>query len=178
MDQNKPIVPIDRIENKILLIRNERVIVDADLASFFGVPTKRLNEQVRRNQGRFPKDFVFQLTTDEFQELVANCDHLSKLKYSSVLPYVFTEHGSIMAANVLSSDRAVDMGVYVVRAFVNLRRNVETNKEISTKLEELEIRLMNHDEQLKTIVRAVKTLINKGKGDSPRRRIGFDARKK
>jgi len=178
LDQNKPIVPIDRIENKILLIRNERVIVDADLASFFGVPTKRLNEQVRRNQGRFPKDFVFQLTTDEFQELVANCDHLSKLKYSRVLPYVFTEHGSIMAANVLSSDRAVDMGVYVVRAFVNLRRNVETHKEISTKLEELEIRLMNHDEQLKTIVRAVKTLINKGKGDSPRRRIGFDARKK
>ena len=100
MKKGKSVVPVGKIENRILLIRGEKVIVDADLAEFYGVSTKRLNEQVKRNKNRFPADFMFQLTQDEKSGVVANCDHLEKLKYSRALPFVFTEHGSIMAANV------------------------------------------------------------------------------
>ena len=106
MDGGKSVVPVGKIENRILLIRDEKVIIDADLAEFYGVPTKRLNEQVRRNKDRFPDDFMFQLSPDEKAEVVANCDHLSKLKYSKTLPYAFTEHGSIMAASVLNPNVA------------------------------------------------------------------------
>jgi ORF6N domain len=103
MPSKTDVVPIGKIENRILLIRGEKVIVDADLAQFYGVPTKRLNEQVKRNAGRFPKDFMFQLTKDEKSEVVANCDYLENLKYSRSLPFAFTEHGAIMAASVLNS---------------------------------------------------------------------------
>ena len=88
------------------MIRGEKVIIDADLAEFYGVPTKRLNEQVKRNKDRFPEDFMFQLNADEKSEVVAKCDHLAKLKFSKVLPHVFTEHGAIMAASVLNSPQA------------------------------------------------------------------------
>ena len=102
MDESKSVVPVGKIENRILLIKGEKVIIDADLAEFYGVPTKRLNEQVKRNKDRFPDDFMFQLYSDEKAEVVANCDHLENLKYSRVLPYAFTEHGAIMAAGVLN----------------------------------------------------------------------------
>jgi hypothetical protein len=96
MDGGKSVVPVGKIENRILLIRDEKVIIDADLAEFYGVPTKRLNEQVRRNKDRFPDDFMFQLSPDEKAEVVAICDHLGNLKYSKALPYAFTEHGAII----------------------------------------------------------------------------------
>ena len=118
MSPKKAIVPVGRIEQHILLVRGEKVIIDADLAKFYGVPTKRLNEQVKRNKARFPEDFMFQLSSEEKSELVANCDHLEKLKYSRNLSYAFTEHGAIMAASVLNSKRAVEVSVYIVRAFV------------------------------------------------------------
>ena len=98
---------IKAIENRILIIRGTRVMVDADLAELYGVPTKRLNEQVKRNINRFPSDFMFQLSSNEKGEVVANCDHLEGLKYSKSLPYAFTEHGAIMAANVLNSKQAI-----------------------------------------------------------------------
>ena len=99
MARERRIVPTNRIESRILLIRKSRVVIDADLAEFYGVATRRLNEQVKRNTERFPIDFVFQLTQEEKQEVVANCDHLSKLKYSNTLPFVFTEQlASIVAA--------------------------------------------------------------------------------
>ncbi len=98
MPRKKSIIPVEKIEKRILLIRGEKVIVDADLAEFYGVATKRLNEQVKRNKDRFPGDFMFRLSVEEKAEVVAKCDHLSKLKYSKALPNVFTEHGSIMAA--------------------------------------------------------------------------------
>ena len=99
-----------RIESRIQVIRGLRVMVDVDLATLYGVQTKRLNEQVKRNRDRFPSDFLFQLTLDEKSEVVANCDHLQKLKFSRVLPFAFTEHGAIQAANVLASTQAVEMG--------------------------------------------------------------------
>ncbi|MBI5040456.1 MAG: ORF6N domain-containing protein, partial [Gammaproteobacteria bacterium] len=105
--------PIELIASKILSIRGQKVMMDADLAELYGVPTKRLNEQVKRNPRRFPDDFMFQLTEAEKQEVVANCDHLNKLKFSSALPFAFTEHGAIQAANVLNSPQAVEVGVYV-----------------------------------------------------------------
>jgi hypothetical protein len=104
MIRQKAIIPLGQIEQRILLIRGQRVMLDADLAKLYGVSTKRLNEQVRRNRGRFPEDFMFQLTTIEKAEVVANCDHLAKLKFSPVLPNAFTEHGAIMVASVLNTN--------------------------------------------------------------------------
>lgn len=146
-------------------------MVDADLADFYGVTTKRLNEQVKRNSDRFPDDFMFHLTADEKEELVAVCDHLNKLKYSPSLPYAFTEHGAIMAASVLNSERAVELSVYVVRAFVRLREMLATHKELATKLAELERRLESHDEAIQTLVGAIHQLMEPP--EKPARRIGF-----
>ena len=107
MKRESSVIPARDIESCILTIRGQKVILDADLALIYGVPTKRLNEQVKRNSKRFPDDFVFQLTAAEKSELVANCDHLARLKFSPVLPYAFTENGAVMSANVLNSPQAV-----------------------------------------------------------------------
>ncbi len=176
MPEKKVIVPVGKIEQRILLIRGEKVIVDADLAEFYGVPTKRLNEQVKRNKDRFPDDFMFQLLAEEKAEVVANCDHLSKLKYSSSLPYAFTEHGAIMAANVLNSQRAIEVSVYIVRAFIKLRQMIAENKELSNRIVQIEWHLADHDEQIIELIKAIKQLL---KPDPPpkKRRIGFHADK-
>ena len=125
-------VSVPRIEARIQTVRALRVMVDADLAEIYGVPTKRLNEQVKRNGRRFPADFMFQLTTAEKAEVVANCDHLQKLKFSKALPFAFTEHGAIQAANVLATAQAVEMGIYVVRAFVQLRQASALHADLAT----------------------------------------------
>ena len=109
------------IARRILVIRGHKALIDADLASLNGVTTQRLNQQVNRNKKRFPPDFVFQLTRAERDEVVANCDHLARLKYSPTMPYAFTEHGALMAASVLNTALAVQVSLYVVRAFVGLR---------------------------------------------------------
>ena len=103
------------------------------------MPTKRLNEQVKRNRERFPSDFLFQLTPDEKAEVVANCDHLGKLKFSKALPFALTKHGAIQAANVLASPQAVEMGIYVVRAFVQLRQASATHTDLAKRLTDLEL---------------------------------------
>src|ERR1700734_1514439 len=102
-------VPEEIIVGKILLIRSKKVMIDRDLAELYGVTTKQMNQQVKRNLKRFPEDFMFQLTTEEKEEVVTKCDHLKILKYSPVLPYVFTEHGAVMLASVLNSDRAIEV---------------------------------------------------------------------
>jgi hypothetical protein len=162
------IVLVERVQSKILYIRGEKVIIDSDLADLYGVPTKRLNEQIKRNSERFPPDFVFQLTKVEKDEVVANCDHLRKLKFSPVLPYAFTEHGAIMAASVLNSERAVQTSIYVVRAFVKLRQMLAPYKELMGKLDQLEKKLQIHDKQIIDIIQAIKLLMpppeNKPKG--------------
>ena len=174
MPSKTAVVPIGKIEKRILLIRGQKVIVDADLAQFYGAPTKRLNEQVKRNAGRFPKDFMFQLTKDEKAEVVANCDHLKNLKYSRSLPYAFTEHGAIMAASVLNSQKAIEVSVYIVRAFVRIRRVITEHKELSRRIVQIENRLADHDEQIIELIKAIKQLL---KPDLPpkKRRIGFHA---
>lgn len=147
------VIPPSQIASRILLIRHCRVIVDADLANLYGVTTKRLNEQVKRNIGRFPADFAFQLTIEEKSEVVANCDHLKHLKFSPNNPHVFTEHGAIMAAGVLNSPKAIETSILVVRTFVKLRQLLNTNEKLRHKLIELENRLGNHDEAIKKLVR-------------------------
>ncbi len=114
------------VNSLILTLRGQSVIISSDLADLYGVTAKRLNEQVKRNRERFPDDFVFELTQEEKEQVVANCDHLEKLKFSPNLPYAFTEHGAIMAANVLNSAKAVEMSVAVVRAFIEMRELIAT----------------------------------------------------
>jgi len=165
-------VQVGVIEQRILLVRGEKVIVDADLADFYGVPTKRLNEQVKRNRERFPADFMFQLTAAEKTEVVAVCDHLSALKFSKAPPFVFTEHGAIMAASVLNSGRAVEMSVFIVRAFVKLRGAIAAHKDLAAKFDQLERRLVDHDEQIVSLVQAIRKLASLDVVPK-RRRIGY-----
>ena len=164
----KELIPIDMIERKILLIRGEKVMLDADLAALYGVTTKRLNEQVKRNRERFPNDFMFQLTEEEKAEVVANCDHLKRLKFSPTLPYAFTEHGAIMLASVLNSPIAVQTSVLVVRAFVKLREMLATHKDLAEKLEEIE---KKYDAQFKVVFDAIRELMRPP--ETKRRKIGF-----
>jgi len=170
------IVLVDQVQGKILFLRGEKVILDSDLAVLYGVPTKRLNEQIKRNNDRFPPDFMFQLTKMEKDEVVANCDHLQKLKFSPVLPYAFTEHGAIMAASVLNSERAVQTSIYVVRAFVKLRRMLAPYKELMNKLDQLEKKLQTHDKQIVDIVQAIKLLMPPPE-EKPKGRFGFHKKK-
>ena len=173
MTSQKAIIPIGQIEQRILLIRGQKVILDADLAVLYGTTTKRLNEQVKRNQGRFPEDFMFQLTKKEKAEVVAICDHLAKLKFSPVLPNAFTEHGAIMVASVLNTKRAIQVSVFVVRAFVKLREMLSTHKELAHKLAELERKLQNHDESIRSLVVAIRQLMTPSEPQPPTKRIGF-----
>ena len=172
MDESKSVVPVGKIENRILLIRGEKVIIDADLAEFYGVPTKRLNEQVKRNKDRFPDDFMFQLSPDEKAEVVANCDHLENLKYSKALPYALTEHGAIMAAGVLNTSRAIEISVFIVRAFVKVRQMVAGHKDLQRKIAQIEMRLTDHDEQIIELVNLIKQLLNP-EPPPKKRRIGY-----
>ncbi|MFA6554018.1 MAG: ORF6N domain-containing protein [Candidatus Paceibacterota bacterium] len=132
------IIPLEVIGQRILIIRGVKVMLDADLAELYQVSTKRLNEQVKRNSSRFPEDFMFQLTELERNEVVANCDHLTKLKFSYQLPYAFTEHGVVMLSAVLNSGRAVEVSIFIARAFIKIREMLAINKEFAHKVEELE----------------------------------------
>jgi hypothetical protein len=171
MSANFSIVPVERIQNSILLIRGQKVMLDSDLARIYGVTTTRLNEQVKRNRERFPHDFTFQLTAAEKAEVIANCDNLERLKFSPSLPYAFTEHGAIMLASVLNSPLAVQASVQVVRAFVRLRELLNNNKELAQKLKELERKLEKHDGAIRGLFDAIRQLMNPP--EPKRRQIGF-----
>lgn len=167
------------IARDILVLRGQRVIIDSDLAALYGVTTKRFNEQVRRNRERFPEDFMFQLTTQEAAALRSQFATLKtgRGQHRKYLPYAFTEHGAIMAASVLNSPRAVEMSVYVVRAFVRLREMLASNRELARQFAQLEARLdkklADHDEAIAAILSAIRQLMNP---PSPGRRpIGFTA---
>ncbi|MEZ5436378.1 MAG: ORF6N domain-containing protein [Pseudomonadales bacterium] len=167
--------PLELIASRILLIRSQRVMIDADLAQLYGVPTKVLNQAVKRNRQRFPSDFMFQLTVEEKADVVTNCDHLNALKFSKAPPFAFTEHGAIQAANVLNSPEAIGMGVLIVRAFVRLRTLVASHKELEQRLAELEqqleYRLDRQDETIEQIMTALRQLMTQ---PAPHKRpIGF-----
>ena len=170
------LIPDERIEKTILLIRGHKVILDADLAQLYGVTTKRLNQQVKRNSNRFPEDFMFRLSQKEKDEVVANCNHLSCLRFSTALPHAFTEHGAIMVASVLNTPRAIESSIFVVRAFVRLRQILATHKELSRKLVDLEQRIESHDEQIQAIFEVIRQLM--APPDKKVKKIGFTVKEK
>jgi len=165
------VVPDEIVMNKILLIRGKKVMIDRDLAELYGVTTKQMNQQVKRNLKRFPEDFMFQLTENEKEGVVTKCDHLVPLKYSPVLPYAFTEYGAVMLASVLNSERAIDVNIQIVRIFTQMRDMMAANKEILSKLEQLERKVTGHDEDIRVIFVYLKQLLNPP--NEPRPRIGF-----
>jgi len=172
-----------RIQSLIVNLKGQRVILDADLAMLYGVTTKRLNEQVKRNRDRFPDDFMFQLNVKEKTEVVAKCDHLAKLKFAKSLPYAFTEHGAIMAATVLNSPRAVQMSVFVVRAFVRMRGLLGDTRELARRLsaleKELKERLDVHEVAIVSILQRVMDIIDPPIfPDPPKKSIGFKVKEK
>ena len=162
------LTPMERILRAILNIRGQRVMLDADLAMLYGVTTKALNQAVKRNIERFPPDFMFSLTPDEKNEVVTNCDHLEKLRFSPALPNAFTEHGALMVANVLKSDRAVRASIQIVRTFVQMRETLASHADLSRKLTALE---KKYDEQFKVVFDAIRQLIRPP--TRKKRSIGF-----
>ena len=163
------------LESAIHLIRGQRLMLDSDLDIIYGVTTKRLNEQLRRNRLRFPSDFAFQLTADELTNLRSQFATSSLHGGRRYRPWVFTEHGAIMLASVLNSEIAVQASVRVVRAFVRLREMVAGNAQLAAKLKELERRLDSHDEAIANLFAALKQLLEPS-GPPKRREIGFHVR--
>jgi hypothetical protein len=189
---SKPLA-IEAISARIVTVRGERVLLDAYLAALYGVTTKALNQAVRRNAGRFPEDFAFQLTTTEAEDLRSQFaisrlqpadsefDFSNRSQFVTgsqrhrdprFAPWIFTEHGALMAANVLRNRQAVQVSVQVVRAFVRLREMVAANKELAGKLDELERRVSHHDEAITGIIKTIRELAIRPE-PTPRRRIGF-----
>jgi phage regulator Rha-like protein len=169
MSANISLIPTERIERSILLIRGERVMLDSDLAELYGVETKALNRAVKRNASRFPHDFMFQLTAEEVLSLRCQTGTSKEGRGGRrYLPYVFTEHGALMLANVLNSERAAQTSVQVVRAFVRLRQMLATNAELARKVEALE---KKYDAQFKVVFDAIRQLMFPP--DKPKREIGF-----
>ncbi len=156
----------------IQVIRGVSVLIDADLARLYGVPTKALNQAVRRNQQRFPADFAFRLTAEEKEKVVTSCDHLRSLRFAATLPYAFTEHGALMAANILHSIPAVKMSVFIIRAFIKQRERITASAAMLKRLAEVDRTLLLHDNALRDLYEKLLPLLQPPP-DPPRRHIGF-----
>ena len=160
------------VESRILILRHQRVILDSDLAELYGVTVKQLNQQIKRNIDRFPADFMFRLTAKEDQilrsQIVTSSKKHGGRRYP---PYAFTEHGAIMAATVLNSTRAIEMSVFVVRAFVRMREMLAKNRQLAAKINELDRRLETHDTAIQDIIEAIKELMAPERPS--KRKIGF-----
>ena len=181
------IIPIELIENKIYVIRGQKVMLDKDLAGLYGVLTKYLNQQVRRNIKRFPEDFMFQITKEELEVLRLQIATLNEVQDSKILrfqigtlkqgqhikylPYAFTEHGILMLSSVLNSQRAIDVNILIMRTFSRLRQMLANNKELSGKFEQLEKRVFKHDSDIRELVRDIRKLTIEKTGKPSR--IGF-----
>jgi phage regulator Rha-like protein len=155
----KEIMPNEAIAQKIFLIRGQKVMLDRDLAELFGVGTKHLNRQVKRNIQRFPLEFMFRLTKRERDELVPIWHQFRKMKHSYALPYAFTEHGVAMLASVLRSERAIKMSIIIVKTFVRLREIISVHKGLAYKLKELERKIEKHDADIRDIFEAIRQLM-------------------
>ena len=161
------------IESKILNIRGKKVMIDRELAMLYGVETKYLNRQVRRNMKRFPEAFMFRLNRQEKDELVTNWHQFKSIKHSYSLPYAFTEHGVAMLASILNSETAIQISIYVIDAFVRLREFANHYSELSHSLTKLEQKVGKHDEEIGNLIQAMRDLMSIP--EKPKRRIGFHA---
>lgn len=157
------------IARQIYIIRSERVMLDFDLALLYGVETRVLKQQVRRNIQRFPSDFMFQLTKEEWKELITICDKLNRYKYSPSLPFAFTEQGIAMLSGVLKGDRAIQVNIAIMRIFVHMRKLVSAYADLEKKIEKLE---NNYDEKFSIVFNVLKQLIQKE--NKPRKKIGYN----
>jgi hypothetical protein len=168
------IVLARKVGSKILVLRGQKIMLDVDLAELYGVTVKRLNQQVKRNASRFPSDFAFRLSRNEYANLRSQIATSSSSHGGRrYLPHAFTEHGAIMAAAVLNSKRAIEMSIFVVRAFVRMRAVLALNHHVVAKLSELESRLDNHDAELQELIEAIRELMTPLPANN--RRIGFEA---
>ncbi|MBI5192419.1 MAG: ORF6N domain-containing protein [Nitrospirae bacterium] len=167
--QNTEVVPQQIIENKILIIRGKKVMLDSELAGLYGVETKLLNRAVKRNMERFPEDFMFQLTKEEYTELL-RCQFgtLKRGQHSKYLPFAFTENGVAMLSSVLNSKMAIQVNIQIMRIFTKIREMIETHKDLKQKIEEME---KKYDYQFKVVFEAIKQLIEPPQ--KKRKRIGF-----
>lgn len=165
------LMPMERIESKIFLIRGQKVMLDKDLAELYEVETKYLNRQVRRNLDRFPKEFMFQLNTREKNELVTNWHRFISLKHSTTLPYAFNEHGVAMLASVLRSEKAVKISIFIIKAFVRLRQALASHKALAENLKELRQKVGQHDVEIGLIIKAIEKMI--AFEEKPKKKIGF-----
>lgn len=167
----KELIPIERIESKVFLIRGQKVMLDFDLADLYEVETKQLKRQVRRNITRFPNDFMFQLTKSEYDILRCQIGTLKHGQHTKYLPYVFTEQGVAMLSTVLNSEKAIQVNITIMRAFVKLNRILTSHVEVSRKLKELEQKTLKNEKDLQGVFAAIRRLIiQEGK---PVRKIGF-----
>lgn len=162
------IVPVERIQRCILLIRNKKIILDRDLAVLYGVETKALNQAVRRNIKRFPADFMFQLTKVEKKQLVTNCDRFAPLKHSTSMPHAFTEQGIAMLSSVLNSERAINVNIAIMRTFVKLREILGSNELLRRKIESME---RKYDEQFKAVFEVLGKML--AEPEKPKKPFGF-----
>ena len=167
------LIPVEIITEKIFEIRKQKVMIDADLAKLYGVQTKRLNEAVKRNKKRFPNDFIFKLTKDERNELVANCDRFNKLKHSTVMPNAFTEGGVAMLSSILNSDTAIQINVQIVRAFIHIKQLLLTETSIRLTVQALEHRMDKNEENTQLIMNTIQQMLNPPEPEKKKTKMGF-----
>ena len=166
------IVPVESIVSKIIFLRDEKVLLDRDLAELYGVETKQLKRAVRRNIDRFPSDFMFELTKEENDSLRYQFGTLKRGEHSKYLAMAFTEQGVAMLSSVLNSDRAIEVNIAIMRAFVQLRKISSSQKQLDRKLKEIETRLEDHDDKIEAIFEAIRQLMLPP--ESPKKKIGFE----
>ena len=170
------VIPIDQVESIIFLVRGQKVILDRDLAQLYGVTTGNLNKAVKRNIDRFPNDFMFQLTPEEYKSLRFRFGIFKKGQHSKYLPYAFTEQGVAMLSSVLRSKRAIEVNIAIMRAFVQLRKMIDSHAELSRKLSDLKRKLGDHDEQIQAIFEAIRQLM--APPDNKVKKVGFTVKEK
>jgi hypothetical protein len=176
MSEETALIPVDKIERAILQIRGRKVLLDADLAELYGVTTSQLNQAVKRNLERFPEDFMFQLTAEERDEVITNCDHLQRLKFSPTTPSAFTEQGVAMLSSVLRSPRAIQTNIAIMRAFVRLRHMLAAFEEIFRRLDQQERKVDQQERQIQVIFEVLGKLhqqLTGPVGPLPGSRLGF-----
>lgn len=164
----------NNIRNKIFLIRNQKVMLDFDLAALYEVETRALKQSVKRNSIRFPEDFMFQLTKSEWSEVITNCDNLPQnVKFSPATPYAFTEQGVAMLSSILNSDRAIIVNIQIIRVFTRVRQFLYDNAELRIEIEHIKKRLVNQDKNIELVFQYLDELLDKKDNLNPRKRIGY-----
>ncbi len=174
MTADRGLVPIELIQSKIVFLRDEKVMIDRDLAELYSVETKQLKRAVRRNLHRFPSDFMFELTREEYNSLRSQFGTFKRGTHSKYLPMAFTEQGVAMLSSVLNSDRAIEVNIAIMRAFVQLRKISSSQTQLARKLQEIEARLGDHDESIEAIFEAIQQLMTPP--ERPRKKIGLEVK--